>query len=57
MRAAYEALKQGVTGQFEDILKFRPLKADLDRDSLKQLRQQAMAELDVSFEDLLRLTF
>ena len=57
IRAAYEALKKGVSGQFEDLLKFRPLRADLDQDSLKQLRQQAMSELEVSFEDLLRLTF
>jgi len=57
VRAAYEALRQGISGQFEDLLKVRPLEPSLDAEALAQLRQRAMAQVEVSFSDLIRLTF
>lgn len=57
IRGAYEALLKGETGQYEDLLKFRPLEAELNPEILKQLREKALAQIEVSLDDLIRATF
>lgn len=57
IRAAYEVLRQGNAAQFEDLLTPRPVQATLDPEAISQLRQRALSELEVSLEDLIRLTF
>ena len=57
IRAAYEALRQGGTTQYEEFLKIRPLEAELNPESLKQVQEKALAQLEVSLEDLIRATF
>lgn len=56
VRAAYEALRQGNTAQ-EDLLTPRPIIASLDPEAISRLRQQSLTQLEVSLEDLIRLTF
>jgi curved DNA-binding protein CbpA len=56
IRAAYEALRQGNAQQFEDILTPRPINATLDQEAISRLRQQALLQLEVNLEDLIRLT-
>lgn len=57
IRGAYEAIRKGETTQHEDFLKFRPLEAELNPDILKQVREKALAQLEVSLDDLIRATF
>ncbi|MBE9128671.1 MULTISPECIES: J domain-containing protein [unclassified Coleofasciculus] len=57
IRAAYEALSQGNTTQLEDFLTPRPVHASLDPDAIAQLRQRVHQHLELSLEDLIRLTF
>ncbi|MBW4643676.1 MAG: molecular chaperone DnaJ [Goleter apudmare HA4340-LM2] len=57
IREAYEALRKGITTQNEDFLKMRPLEAELNPEILKQLREKAIAQLEVSLDDLIRATF
>lgn len=57
IRAAYEALGKGETTQYEDFLKIRPLEAELNRELLQQVQEKALAQLEVSLEDLIRATF
>ena len=57
IRGAYEALRKGETTQSADFLKTRPLEAELNPDILKQVREKAIAQLEVSLEDLIRATF
>ncbi|WP_341532212.1 DnaJ domain-containing protein (plasmid) [Nostoc sp. UHCC 0302] len=57
IRAAYEALRKGETTKYEDLLKFRPLEAELNPEILKQVREKALAQLEVSLDDLIRATF
>jgi curved DNA-binding protein CbpA len=57
IRVAYEALRKGEAAQHEDFLKVRPLEAELDQQVLKQVREKAMAQLEVSLDDLIRATF
>ncbi|MBW4617827.1 MAG: J domain-containing protein [Cyanosarcina radialis HA8281-LM2] len=57
IRGAYEAIRRGETTQHEDFLKFRPLEAELNLESLKQVQEKAIAQLEVSLEDLIRATF
>lgn len=56
VRAAYEALRQGNTAQSEDLLTPRPINVSLDPEAISRLRQQALSQLEVSLEDLIRLT-
>lgn len=56
VRAAYEALRQGNAAQ-EDLLTPRPINTSLDQEAISRLRQQALSQLEVSLEDLIRLTF
>lgn len=57
IRAAYEALRQGDTGQFEEFFKVRPLNPSINPEMLRQLRERAMAQIEVSLDDLIRATF
>jgi curved DNA-binding protein CbpA len=57
IRGAYEALRKGETTQNEDFLKIRPLEAQLDPEILNQVRQKAIAQLEISLDDLIRATF
>jgi hypothetical protein len=58
IRVAYEALRKGETSQpNEDFLKLRPLQAELDPEVLKKLHSKAIAQLEMSLDDLIRATF
>lgn len=57
IRAAYEALRKGGQNQFEDFFKERPIQAELDPQLLQQLKQRAIAEIELSLEELIQLTF
>lgn len=57
IREAYEALRKGETTQYEDLLQIRPLEAELSPEILKQVQEKAIAQLEVSLEDLIRATF
>ncbi|MBR8833949.1 MAG: molecular chaperone DnaJ [Stigonema ocellatum SAG 48.90 = DSM 106950] len=57
VRAAYEALRFKETTQYEDFFKMRPLQAELDPEVLKQVREKAISQLEVSLDDLIRATF
>jgi len=56
VRAAYEALRKAPQGE-ADFFAVSPIQAVLDEAALAQLRQQAIAAVEVSLEDLIRLTF
>jgi hypothetical protein len=58
IRAAYEALRKGETSpQDEDLIKFRPLEVELKKEALNELRLKALAQVEVSLDDLIRATF
>ncbi|MBD2254869.1 J domain-containing protein [Nostoc parmelioides] len=57
IRGAYEAVRKGETTQHEDFFKFRPLEAQLNPEILKQVREKAIKQLEVSLDDLIRATF
>ena len=57
IRAAYEALRKGETAQSEDFLKPRPMEVTLDPDLLKRLKERALAQVEISLEDMISLTF
>jgi hypothetical protein len=57
VRAAYDALRQGLAAAKEDFFTYRPITATLDPALLESLRQRAQDQLQVSLDDLLRLTF
>ncbi|MGB3309730.1 MAG: DnaJ domain-containing protein [Nodosilinea sp.] len=56
IRAAYEALRKAPQGE-ADFFAVVPIQAELDQALLDQLQQQAIAAVDVTLEDLIRLTF
>ncbi len=56
VRAAYEALRKG-EHQYEDFWKMRPLKAELEPEVLKTMREKAISQLEISIDDLIRATF
>lgn len=57
IRAAYEALRKGETDKQEDFLKVRLLEAQINPEILKQVEEKAIAQLEVSLDDLIRATF
>ena len=57
IRGAYEALRKGEISQPNEFLKFRRLEVELNPEILKQLREKALAQLEVSLDDLIRATF
>ncbi|GAA6616394.1 J domain-containing protein [Scytonema sp. NUACC26] len=56
IREAYEALRRETT-QPENFLTMRPLEAELNPELLKQVQEKALAQLEVSLDDLIRATF
>lgn len=56
IRAAYEALRKGPQRE-DDFFAEVPVQAELDPALLDQLQQRASAAVDVTFDDLIRLTF
>ena len=57
VRAAYEALRKGGQNQFEDFFTPRPIPAELEPELLQQLKQRAIAQVELSLEELIQLTF
>jgi len=58
IRAAYEAVRNPETAKpDDDFLKVRPLEATLDPELMQQLRERALAQLEVSLDELIRETF
>ena len=55
-RAAYEALRKAPPGG-NDIFEVSPIPAELDTATLAQLKQRAIAAVEVSLKDLIRSTF
>jgi hypothetical protein len=55
-RAAYEALRKAPQGE-ADFFAPGPITAELDPELLAKLKQRATDAVDVSLEDLIRLTF
>lgn len=56
IRTAYEALRKAPQRE-DDFFANVPIQAELDPALLDQLQQQARAVVDVTLEDLIRLTF
>ncbi len=56
IRSAYEALRKAPQPE-EDFFADVPIQAELDAALLDQLQQRASAAVDVTLEDLIRLTF
>ncbi|MBE9137874.1 DnaJ domain-containing protein [Nodosilinea sp. LEGE 07088] len=56
IRAAYEALRKGPQRE-DDFFAEVPVQAELDPALIEQLRQRASVAVDVTFDDLIRLTF
>lgn len=56
IRAAYEALRKSPQGE-EDFFAASPIQAELDDAVVAQIKQRAIATVEVSLEDLIRLTF
>lgn len=57
VRSAYEALRQMLKAKPEDFFQEKPLEVEIDPALLQQLQEEAIAQLQVSLDDLLRLTF
>lgn len=56
IRAAYEALRKAPRAE-DDFFAEVPTQPELDAALLDQLQQRASAAVDVTFDDLIRLTF
>jgi len=56
IRAAYEALRKAPQGE-GDFFVVGPIQAELDQGLITQLKQRATQAVDVSLNDLIRLTF
>jgi curved DNA-binding protein CbpA len=59
IRAAYDAIRKGETQKNPDgeFIQIRSLDAKIDPVALEQLKQTAIAHLELSLEDLIRETF
>jgi curved DNA-binding protein CbpA len=57
IREAYEALRKGGKNKDDDLLKIRPLEPELNQEILKQVREKAIAQLEINLDDLIRATF
>jgi hypothetical protein len=57
IRAAYEAIKTGITAPTKSFFEPQPIGMSIDRSIIEQLQQKLTAHLEVSLEDLLRETF
>jgi len=58
IRAAYDSVRKAGSSEANDFFFLvRPLEATLDPDTLKQLRERVVNQLQVSLEEMLRETF
>ena len=57
VRQAYEILRQRRPNQGSDFFTPPPIKATIPKELLGSLRQRALARVEVSGDDLIRLTF
>jgi DnaJ-class molecular chaperone len=57
VRAAYDALRKAPTQKKDDFFEPKPIEAELDQTLIAELREKAIAAVDVSLEDLILLTF
>jgi curved DNA-binding protein CbpA len=58
IRAAYESLqKGGQDGSYADFFKLLPTEMELDRSVVKQLKEKATAQAQLSLDELMRLTY
>ena len=57
VRQAYETLRQRRPNQVSDFFEPPPIKATIPQELLDSLRQEALKQVAVSEEDLIRLTF
>jgi hypothetical protein len=57
IRAAYEAIKTGITSPTKSFFEPQPMNLSIDPAIIEQLKQNLTAHLEVSLEDLLRETF
>jgi hypothetical protein len=57
IRAAYEAIRTGITSPSKSFFKPQPIGMTIEPAIIEQLKQNLTAHLEVSLEDLLRETF
>jgi curved DNA-binding protein CbpA len=57
IRTAYENLSKGENQEKEYFLNIRPLKPELDKEVISQIKDRAFAQLNVSIEELIKATF
>jgi hypothetical protein len=57
IRAAYDTIRTGKTGEDDFFFQPRPLEATVDSAAIARLRQQLIHQLEFSLEDLIRATF
>jgi curved DNA-binding protein CbpA len=58
IRAAYESLqKGGQDGSYADFFKLLPVEMELDQSLVKQLKEKATAQAQLSLDELMRLTY
>ncbi|MBW4658594.1 MAG: molecular chaperone DnaJ [Drouetiella hepatica Uher 2000/2452] len=57
VRAAYETIRKGGASADDFFFLVRPLDAKLDPSAVEALRQRAIAQLQVSWEEMIRETF
>ncbi|NJL19638.1 MAG: J domain-containing protein [Leptolyngbyaceae cyanobacterium SM1_3_5] len=57
VRAAYESIRKGEADRDGDFLKMRPIEAAIAPELIQTLKLNAIAQLDLTLEDLIRETF
>jgi hypothetical protein len=57
IRTAYEAIQKGITSPSENFFKPSPIGISIEPATIAALKQQLTTHIEVSLEDLLRLTF
>ncbi|NJO76493.1 MAG: molecular chaperone DnaJ [Leptolyngbyaceae cyanobacterium RM1_406_9] len=58
IRAAYDEIRKEATAEADDFFfLIRPLQATLDPDVLQQVKQKAIARLEISLDEMMRETF
>ncbi len=57
IRAAYDALRKAPAQLKDDFFEPKPIEAELDQALLTELKEKAIASVEVSLEDLILLTF
>jgi curved DNA-binding protein CbpA len=58
VRAAYDAIRKETAAEADDFFFLtRPLKATLDQEALQQLKQKAIAQLEIGLDEMIRETF